>query len=85
MKRSNLFLGASAFILAVAGAFTTKASNAGHQKVVATRGSHGTSCIVHANTNGLTKVKITAQTFITNGRTAFTSTNCAVTLFKIAD
>jgi len=65
MKRSNLFLGASAFILAIAGAFATKAAKAGHHQVVFTKGSAGTGCVAHSDTQGLTKTTISNATFKT--------------------
>lgn len=83
MKKSSLLLGAAAAILAIAGALTTKASKVNHRKIVGTKSSG--SCVSYNLTNGLTAVKITGKTFLTNSRTAFTSTNCGVTLFKITD
>ena len=86
MKRSNLFLGASAFILAIAGAFTTKAAKQLHQVTFATKGSG--SCVTQVRQDGLTAITIANATAFTVGGTTtlFRKTSgCTVTLFNRGD
>ena len=82
MKRSNLFLGATAFVLAIAGAFSSKAAKTHHQQTVYTNGS-GT-CTKYSLKNGLTAAVFANHTFKTGGSTAFTK-NCSVKLRTLAD
>jgi len=85
MKRSNLFLGASAFILALAGAFATKAAKSNHQHTVFTKGVKGNAaCHKHLLKSGLTLITSSGHTLLTgtsSNITAFTGSKSTVTPF----
>ena len=83
MKRSNLVLGASAAILAIAGAFTSKAAKVLHAQTIYTKAS-ATSCVKHQKVNGLTQSIRVGHTAFTNLKTALTVA-CAHKLFTVAD
>ena len=81
MKRSNLFLGASALVLAVAGAFTTKAAKSNHALTVATI-HDGSNCVVHNLRQAVTTVVQVNRTLKTAGFVVLTKT-CGKVVYTI--
>jgi len=85
MTKSKVFLGLTAFTLAIAGALSTKATNrfntyTGFTKASATGTCHKQSVAVACTTTSQTNVCKTA-----NGvRTIYTSISCVNKLFKLA-
>lgn len=82
MKKSQIILGASALVLAIVGAFTTKASHKNNPINVAW--TDGFSCHVIGAAAHLTLLKsnhATARTSYPSGHTLRTAINCVKTAF----
>ena len=79
MKKSQIFLGASAFILAIAGAMATKASHRSITYTYGTKyGSNNVNCHKLTNTPLLTTIQtpglnLKAHTSISNFKTLYTA------------
>ena len=86
MKQSKIILSATAFILAIAGAYATK-TNKSHERTIGTKGigAHG-DCVKHSAVFASTLVNAT-HTLKTQSVTAFTWNNgsCNKTLFTTGD
>lgn len=82
-EKIKYFPRAAAFVLSVAGVFTTKAAKINHVVTIATI-SDG-SCVIHIRLKGVTKSKIAGHTLIVNTKTAFTKIDCRQTLYTIAN